>query len=307
MPVLDQSYRRWAGTPSSHLGRVLVIPRFDLLEIVAKRSWLLAWLFCLLPPVILGLAVYGAANIGKLSAFLPMIPPELKIPLPGPDQYQWCLALQCWLLVFFAVLVGPPLATRDFANGAMPLYLSKSLRRWDYVAGRCAVLAALLSLASWIPYLAVFLLECGLASAEWRSANWGLFGAIIAGTMPTVLLLTVLIVALGALVQRANLARAAMLFLLLGMKPMVAALDAAVDSPGVRVVSPTDVTARLREWAFEDEEAEEAVREIDTRGGRVEPAPAVMGAGLAFVALAAWVLGGLAMIARRVRPVEVVR
>lgn len=306
MPVLDQSYRRWTGTPASHLRRVLVIPRFDLMEILAKRTWLLAWLACLVPPLILGLLVYLAANVGKLSAFIPVIPPELHVPLPPRSWYQGFLWVQCWMLSGFAVLIGPPLATRDFANGAMPLYLSKSLRRWDYVAGRCAVLALLLSLASWIPYLAVFVLEYGVADAAWRKTNWDLGGAIIVATVPTVALLTALIIAAGAVVQRTNLARAALLFILLGVKPLAGGLQFAVDTPTVTVVSPTHVTARLREWALAEKDAapDAAPASPGARAPRGGPA---MNAGLALAALLGWLAAGALVIARRVRPVEVVK
>ena len=305
MAVLDQSYRRWTGAATGYAQRILVIPRYDALEILEKRTWLLAWLACLVPPLGLGLYVYAAANMSTLRALAPALLSQFTLPLPGARAFEICLKIQCWMLTAFAVLVGPPLATRDFANGAMPLYLSKSLRRWDYVLGRCAVLATMLSLASWIPYLLIFLLECGMAPAEWRSQNWGLFGDIIAGTIPTVLLLTIAIVAVGAVVQRANLARAALLFLLLGVKPLVLPLQVALGSPRVQVLSPTNITGRLREVAFEAPEEEAPI--VRTRAGVVPEKETELSGTLATLALAGWLVGGLAIIARRVRPVEVVR
>ena len=305
MAVLDQSYRRWSGAATGYARRILVIPRYDALEILEKRTWLLAWLACLVPPLFLGIGVYLAANMSTLRALAPALFSQFTVPLPGARTYDTILAIQCWMLAAFAVLVGPPLATRDFANGAMPLYLSKSLRRWDYVLGRCAVLATLLSLASWIPYLLIFLLEAGMATPQWRKENWALFSDIVVGTMPMVLLLTVLIVAAGAVVQRANLARAALLFLLLGVKPLVFPLQAALGSPSVRVVSPTDVTGRLREWAFERPEEEAPL--VRTRSGMAPERETEMSGGLAALALAGWIAGGLFVVARRVRPVEVVR
>lgn len=305
MAVLDQSYRRWSGQATSYVRRILVIPRYDMHEILEKRTWLLAWLACLVPPLILGVYVYGVTNMGTLRALIPWLPPEFQIPPPGADAYQTCLAWQFWLLAAFAVLVGPPLATRDFANGAMALYLSKSLRRWDYVLGRCAVLGLLLSLASWVPYLLIFLLECGMAGPEWRAENWGLFFDIIAATLPLVLLLTLLIVAMGAVVQRAHIARAALLFLLLGMKPLVLPLVEAFQSPNMRVFSLTDVTDRLRERAFEDD----VVLAEPRPGARRVAAPRdpQMGGGVASFALLGWSLLFAGVIARRVRPVEVIR
>ena len=69
-----------------------------------------------------------------------------------------------------------------------------------------------------------------------------------------------------------------MFFLMLGIKPMVVPLELAVDSPRVRVVSPTDVTARLREWSFEDAAAKKDASGLPTLAGAVETRPAVMSA-----------------------------
>ncbi len=306
MAVIDQSYRRWLGQPTTYLQRVLVIPRYDLMEILARRAWLMAWVACLLPPLVLATLVYVATNIDILRTVVPAIPPGWQLPAPGASAYGTFMAVQCWLLTGFAILVGPPLATRDFANGAIPLYLSKSLRRHDYILGRCAVLAILLSLASWIPYLAVFAAECGMTDAAWRAANWRLAWDVIVATIPTVILLSVLIAAVGAIVHRGNLARAALLFLLLATRPLAMGLEAAVDSPSMRVVSPTHVTQRLREWSFDRGSERElaALRGTlplpDASDGDLSPWLAVM-------ALAAWGGGAVFVLARRVRPVEVVR
>jgi ABC-type transport system involved in multi-copper enzyme maturation permease subunit len=301
MAVLDQSYRRWTGRPTSYLQRILVMPRYDLLEIVEKRAWLFTFLGCLIPPLGLALWAYAATKLASIPS-LAQLAATLKAQPPGNASYQGFLAVQFWLLMAFAIVVGPPLVTRDFANGGMPLYLSKSLRRWDFVLGRCAVLAALLSVGSWIPYLLVFLLECGMAPAAWRSENAWLFVRIIGASLPAVAMLTVVIVATGALVQRANLARAALLFLLLGMRPFMFPLQAAVGTPNVRILSPADVTGRLREIAFEEAPAaEEPARPGGPRPG------AEMGGGVALVALLAWLGAALLVIARRVRPVEVVK
>ena len=261
-----------------------------------------------MPPLVLAVMVYVATtNIQTLRALLPIIPPQFEFRPPGPGLYEEFLYWQCWLATAFAVIVGPPLVTRDFANGAMPLFLSKSLRRGDYVLGRCLVLFGLLSLATWVPYLVIFVLECGMAKPEWRAANWGLFPDIILAGLPTALLLTLLIVAVSAFVQRANLARAALLFLLLGVKPLMFPLEMALGTPAVRVVSPTDVTASLREWAFEPSRAPGDAAPTDGITPRSEGGTSGPPAGLSAFALVAWLAGATWLLLRRVRPVEVVK
>jgi ABC-2 type transport system permease protein len=51
---------------------------------------------------------------------------------------------------FVAVIVGPSLIAADLANGALPLYLGRPVDRRDYVLGKLAVLAILLSPMTWV-------------------------------------------------------------------------------------------------------------------------------------------------------------
>ena len=197
MSVLDQRYRRWQGQPTPYWQRILVIPRYDILEILSKKAWAAFSVLSLIPPLFLGLYVYVVANLGTLAKLLPMLA-NVKLPFPGSDTWAFFTYLQLWFIVAFGVLVGPPLATRDFANSAIPLYLSKALGRAEYVLGRWAILLLLLSAASWLPLMIVFGLELSLAPSAWRAENMWIPLSILAATLPCIVLLTALISAVAA-------------------------------------------------------------------------------------------------------------
>lgn len=312
MSVLDRGYRRWRGTPTPYLERVLVIPRYDLREILSRKVWLMSYVACLVPPFVLGAVAYFTTNLSLIRKLIPLLPPQIALPTPGADTYAGFTWVQLFLCVGFALLVGPPLATRDFANSAIPLYLSKALRRFDYVLGRWAVLLLLLSLATWIPLLLVFGLQAGMSKPEWRSANGWLAGAIVAGCIPVVVLLTALVTAVAAYVHRSNVARAALLALVLVTRPLGAALEGASGSPYGQVVSPLAMAATINTWAFSppekrDELLTERSRELTRSRGRASAPATSVPVPVAFLVLGAWLAGCVGVLAWRVRPVEVVK
>ena len=309
MPVLDQRYRRWEGTPTSYVSRMLVIPRYDLLDIVQRKAWLAFFVASMLPPIVLAALVYFTANLEPLKALFPVLA-VVKIPLPGARAYEMVGVVQMWLLVVFGLSVGPPLATRDFANNAMPLYLSKALRRWEYVMGRWSLLLLVFSVMSWVPLLLVLGLEMALTSAEWRSGHAWLAGAIVVGLVPVILLMTALVTAVASHVHRANLARAALLGIILVSWPFAKALEASTGSPLGRVISPLALTSRIESWAFEPPVEEAAATSAGLFGALAPKLPTAakddLSPRVAAIALAFWFAACVGVLAWRVRPVDVV-
>ena len=310
MAVLDQRYRRWEGKPTSYASRMLVIPRYDLLDLVQRKAWLFMLVASMVPPFILAVVVYFTTNLEPLKALLPFLK-LVQLSPPGARTYELIGIVQMWLVFAFGLLVGPPLATRDFANNAMPLYLSKALSRSEYVLGRWSVLLGLFSVMSVAPLLLVLGLEMALTSAEWRSDQAWLAGAIVMGLVPVILIMTALVTAVGAHVHRANLARAALLGIILVSWPFAKALDASTGSSLGRVISPLALTSRIESWAFEPP-SDQAQAKAPTTGlfGALVPKPAQpvddLSAGVAAGALAVWFAACIGVLAWRVRPVDVV-
>ena len=74
MSVLDQRYRRWEGQPTPYWQRVLVIPRYDILEIMSKKAWAAFYIISLFPPLFLGLYIYVVANLSTLAKLVQRLP-----------------------------------------------------------------------------------------------------------------------------------------------------------------------------------------------------------------------------------------
>ena len=91
------------------------------------------------------------------------------------------LVIQAWMGFVLTAWGAPGMITKDFANHAVQLYLSRPLSRTEYLLGKASVLVILLSAITWIPTLLLFLLEGGLQGNGWIWENLWLAGSITVG------------------------------------------------------------------------------------------------------------------------------
>jgi ABC-2 type transport system permease protein len=119
--------------------------------------------------------------------------------------------LQGAFAFILTVLVAPPLISRDLSNNALPLYLCRPLSRTEYVLGKMTVIVFLLSLVTWIPGLLIFFFQASLAGFAWLWANLWMIWAIFFGCMVWIILLSLLALAVSALVKWRVVASGALL------------------------------------------------------------------------------------------------
>jgi ABC-2 type transport system permease protein len=123
------------------------------------------------------------------------------LPAVNGRFFYFYSIVQGGLAYLLAAFVGPSLISPDLANGAMPLYFSRPLSRTRYVAGKLAVLLLLLSLVTWIPGSMVFAIQASVAGWGWAKANFWLAGAIVVGLLVWILVLSLIALALSAWVK----------------------------------------------------------------------------------------------------------
>jgi ABC-2 type transport system permease protein len=167
MPIFDQGYQHWKGHLSGHGWRWLAITRLGVRIGMEGRIFRVVLLVSLLPAVVLAtaLCLWGLVErksdlVGGVIQFLvssPIFGPGIAT---DPKHYRiavWTLAYnlffqnQLFLSMILVVLVGPNLISQDLRFNALPLYLSRPLRRIDYLAGKLGVIAAFLGLAIIVP------------------------------------------------------------------------------------------------------------------------------------------------------------
>jgi ABC-2 type transport system permease protein len=148
MPIHDQGYRRYAGqrTPA---GRAwIVIARTGVRTLLSRRAFIGLLLVAWLPFLVRAVQMYLAANL-----------PQAAVLLPTALTFRQFLAQQEVFLFFITVYAGSGLVANDRRVNALQIYLSKPLTRVEYIFGKFVVLATFLLLVTWVPAVALLLVQ----------------------------------------------------------------------------------------------------------------------------------------------------
>lgn len=174
MPILDQGYQHWSGRLATKAPRWWAITRQGAKVQIKNRWVILTLITALVPALILAafLAIWGLFE-QKASILTPWLflfqslPEELRA---GPKAYRstiWTIAFtqffgfQVFFSMMLTLLVGPDLISQDLRFNALPLYLSKPLRRIDYFLGKLGIIAVFLLAVTLAPAVLAYVI--GLA------------------------------------------------------------------------------------------------------------------------------------------------
>lgn len=198
MAVYKRTYRPYAGPRTAAWPRFFILTRYGWTRLFQSKFHVLALAASLFYPV--GCLAY--LYVVHAASFLAMFRIQAGV-LPtvnGHFFYSFCI-VQGAAAYLLAALVGPGLVSPDLANGALPLYFSRPFSRLEYVAGKMTLLMFLLSLMTWIPGLVLFGVEVTLKGWDWGTTNFWMVGAIFVGLLVWVLLLSLIALAFSAWVK----------------------------------------------------------------------------------------------------------
>ncbi|HXH05167.1 MAG TPA: hypothetical protein VNI83_01110 [Vicinamibacterales bacterium] len=148
MPIHEQTYRRYGGPRRRPGGAWAVIASTGLRGLFARRAFLALLLLAWMPAVIRAVQFYLAATIPQAAFFA-----------PTAATFRDFLDQQGVFVFFLTIYAGAGLVANDRRANALQIYLSKPLRRAEYIAGKLAIVGAVLLLATWIPALLLLLLQ----------------------------------------------------------------------------------------------------------------------------------------------------
>jgi len=208
MAVYEHLYGVYEGESHTPFSRFFVIPRYALREVFKSKLLTTIFILCFAYPLAATIIVYLHHNVNAL-ALLQINVREL-LPIDA-SFFRTFLEAQGAFAIILTVLVAPPLISRDLSNNALPLYLSRPLSRSEYVLGKMAVIAFLLSLITWVPGLILFIFQASLAGYAWLWSNLWMVWAIFFGSVVWIVLLSLLSLAISALVKWRVVASGALL------------------------------------------------------------------------------------------------
>jgi len=208
MAVYEQTYKPYKGKLTPEWNRFLILPRHTLRGVFNSKLFTAFYVICFLPLLIEAVLIYLHHNVTALAIM--NLNARQLIPI---DAYffQTFVQVQGWLAFFVALLVGPPLVSRDLRNNALPLYLCRPFSRTEYVMGKMSVLLILLSWITWVPQLLMFLFQSYLEGFAWFRSNLLMVSAIVIGGIVWILLLALLSQTVSALLKWRLVASGAML------------------------------------------------------------------------------------------------
>ena len=212
MAVYEQSYKPYTGRLTPEWSRFLIIPRHAYRAVFNSKLFIAFFAICFLPLLVEAIMIYLRYNFGALAAMKVNVLELLPI---DATFFETFVDIQFGFAFIMALLIGPPLVSRDLRNNALPLYLCRPFTRTEYVMGKMSVLLILLSAITWIPQLLLFLFQSYLEGFTWFRANLSMAFAIVISGVVWILLLALLSQTISALVKWRVVASGAMLGLLL--------------------------------------------------------------------------------------------
>jgi ABC-2 type transport system permease protein len=190
--------------------------------------------------------IYLRHNAGVLVAFSVNI--RELVPV---DAYffQVFVNIQHSFAFLLALLIGPPMVSRDLRNNALPLYLCRPFSRTEYVIGKMSVLVILLSLMTWVPQLLLFFFQSYLEGFAWFKENLWIANSIVMAGLLWIFLLALLTQTISALVKWRVVASGALVALFLIPSAFGLFINEIFNTLWGNIISPiasiTNVTAGL--------------------------------------------------------------
>ncbi len=280
MPIHDQGYRRYGGTRAAVGRGWAVITRNGVKSLIAKRAFLGLLLFAWSPFVVRAVQVYLAANFQQAASVLGV----------KADTFREFLDQQGIFVFFVTIYVGAGLIANDRRANALQVYLSKPLTRAEYVAGKLAILFLFLAAVTWVPAIALLLVQIMFAgSFTFIRDNIFLIPAITLFSLLQVLLASMTMLALSSMSKSSRfvgIMYAGLMFftaaLFNALRGITGRSSLAWLSPGAALEQIGDVIFRLRP--------------------RYD-----LPAGVAVLVIVVLIIGSGLILERRVRGVEVVQ
>ena len=289
MAVFRRGYERYDGPLTGPATRFMVFPRFAWGKILGQRFVVILLVLSLFWPLLCAGFVYVSNHADLLPNLGGMQASIAKLLEINGNFFAVFMNVQSTFAILLAAIAGPGLVAPDLANNALPLYFARPLSRWTYIGARMTVLFGILSLVTLVPGLFVFGMQASLASSAWLQANWALGQGLVLGFVLYIAMVSLVALTCSAYVKWRVVAGALVLaffFVLAGAAQMINQILrvewGSLLNPGFAIYTV---------WC--------ALLGVEP----VEDAP---GAWDCFAVLIVMLAGLLAVLLRKLRPVEVV-
>jgi len=286
MAVYKRSYRSYSGRLTPAWSRFFILTRYAMRGMFHSKFLTAIFVLSFFSPVTCAVLIYLSHNASILSLLHARSKEILSV---NGEFFLGFLGVQGGIAFFLTAFVGPSTIAPDLSNGALPLYFCRPFSRAEYVLGKLCSLFYLLSLITWIPALALFLIEANLSGAGWAWEHRSLAFGILLASWIYILMISLIAMALSAWVKWRIAAGALILGVMFFLSGFGAAINAVLDSHVGYYIAPGALITRVCAQVF----GLESPVEIPAAG--------------AWIALVAMCGICLLLLSKKIRAFEVVR
>jgi len=198
MAVYKRTFKAYKGPLTPAWSRFTVLSRYGFSTLFESRALTAYTVLCFLP-FLVGLVFIYVVHSGAVQALLNVR--FGRTPLINNYWFMGLLSVEAWMSFVLTAWAAPGMISKDFANHAVQLYLSRPLSRAEYLVGKVSVMTALLSCTTWIPALLLFLLQAELEGHGWGWDNLWLAGSIFVAGMLWIALIALIAMAISVWVR----------------------------------------------------------------------------------------------------------
>ena len=197
MAVYRRTYTTYSGAMTPAWSRFLILFRYSRRNLFRSRFQTGFFVACFFFPAMCLIAIYLAHNL----SFLQKLGAPTQIVVIDTRFFYYFVNVQGVLAFILTAFTGPGLISPDLANGALPLYLCRPFSRPEYILGKSAVLAILLSQITWVPGLILFAVQASLAGPDWTRGHLWIAGSVLLSFLIWITILSLVAMALSAWVK----------------------------------------------------------------------------------------------------------
>lgn len=197
MAVYKRTYKPYSGPLTHPLSRFLVLQRYAFRSVFKSRMLDVGYLACFIPGILMICVLYLNQNASVLG----LIGQKAGVfKINGPFFLNFLL-FQGVLAGILTAFIAPSLVAPDLVNGALSLYMSRPFSRAEYVLGKGAVIATLTGAITLLPTMLMFIVQSSLMGWNWMLDNFYLATGTLLTSAILLAVLTLLGLAMSALVR----------------------------------------------------------------------------------------------------------
>jgi ABC-2 type transport system permease protein len=223
MAVYKRTYKAYGGAFTPAWSRFTVLSRYGFSTLFSSRPFTAYTVLCMIPFLVGMTIVYLVHNAAVQSMLNGQFGRTTWINNLFFMRFLGIEAQMGFVLIAWG---APGMVSKDFANHAVQLYLSRPLSRAEYLLGKVSVIGVLLSSTTWIPTLVLFVLQAQLEGHGWGWTNFWMVGSIILSGLLGIALVSLVSMAIAVWVRW----RIAATALLMGVFFVLPGLGAAINA-----------------------------------------------------------------------------